>query len=452
MFFNQASHHNTHTSSTESIHVLEALLKDLNTGSITESNSESWEDERIPPLLNRVVGEIHRKRTALLLNLNRVLQRMTEMEFVASTNDLVQDQNSALHHISEASEKLAHQAHEISQLAVSAAERSENTIGITESSTDQVRISFDEVDKAIEKIVVINNKTDHLLEKARNINDITGIVKAIADQTNLLALNAAIEAARAGEQGKGFAVVADEIRSLAENTKKSVEDIQHNIQSLTGIMMETVEEISSANSGFMKATEQAGSAVKSLGKINEEIEIMSRTLTQISATTKEQDSLIRSFAAGFRQSNEVSQKIVEQVNHIGRFIWDTSVIADKVKAQEFSQQKITEISDLMEIFITDHRMWTWRLYNMYMGFLDLDPKSVPDHTMCNLGKWVRKQKNVDNVNINFSQLEEPHARFHSLAKDTAEAIKRRDMESAHRLLVQVDEASDRVIKILNSYK
>ena len=73
-------------------------------------------------------------------------------------------------------------------------------------------------------------KLTEAMEQLRSIdriNVLSNSVLTITSQTNLLALNAAIEAARAGEAGKGFAVVADEIRKLAEDSRKTVDQIKH---------------------------------------------------------------------------------------------------------------------------------------------------------------------------------------------------------------------------------
>lgn len=93
--------------------------------------------------------------------------------------------------------------------------------------------------KGMEAIYNLSTKTKENSNFSSKINDIildsqnetekisklSETISQISDQTNLLALNAAIEAARAGESGRGFAVVADEVRKLAEQTAKSVNEI-----------------------------------------------------------------------------------------------------------------------------------------------------------------------------------------------------------------------------------
>ncbi|MGP1450368.1 MAG: methyl-accepting chemotaxis protein [Wolinella sp.] len=119
----------------------------------------------------------------------------------------------------------------VDEMGESAISASEN-LKESKQSLELISVSMDDV----------NQKADALISNSRDIQSIIRIIKDIADQTNLLALNAAIEAARAGEHGRGFAVVADEVRKLAENTAKSLSQIEAN----TGVLAQGINEMSEA--------------------------------------------------------------------------------------------------------------------------------------------------------------------------------------------------------------
>jgi methyl-accepting chemotaxis protein len=76
-----------------------------------------------------------------------------------------------------------------------------------------------------EKVQQISQQITHLTDQVHQINQMASLVSDIANQTNMLALNASVEAVRAGKRGKGFGVVAGEIKKLADQSRKTAEDI-----------------------------------------------------------------------------------------------------------------------------------------------------------------------------------------------------------------------------------
>ncbi len=102
-----------------------------------------------------------------------------------------------------------------------------NTVGLKAVTT--LRDKSKETYETSEKIFAVVEK---LTNTTKDIGLFVESIENIAEQTNLLALNAAIEAARAGEAGKGFAVVADEVRKLADQSRKSTEEINNMMESI----------------------------------------------------------------------------------------------------------------------------------------------------------------------------------------------------------------------------
>ena len=165
-------------------------------------------------------------------------------QIVDSLNNALSRINDTAGQVSEESKRMASDAEVLSSGAVeqaSAVEELSASIQELAGQVDRTSADADNARKsstdAANQLEICNQKMGDLTKAMDEISNasqqIGGIIKTIEDisfQTTLLALNAAVEAARAGEAGKGFAVVAEEVKSLANKSSDSAQNITELIE------------------------------------------------------------------------------------------------------------------------------------------------------------------------------------------------------------------------------
>jgi methyl-accepting chemotaxis protein len=178
----------------------------------------------------------------------------------------------------------------------------------TESAVNQLAES---IDQAVETIKDLNEQT-------KNIGSVLDVIRGVAEQTNLLALNAAIEAARAGEQGRGFAVVADEVRTLAQRTQQSTQEIDKMIEALQISSESAVKSIENSRRHADHTVENTQGSVELMELVTQAVGEINGMNTAIASVCSEQENVI----------NEISKNISNILLASNEAVDDSAKAAD----------------------------------------------------------------------------------------------------------------------------
>jgi methyl-accepting chemotaxis protein len=229
--------------------------------------------------------------------------------------------------IASATEEMSVSVKSVMENMLTASEGAKNASDETVNGENAVTVSMQGINHTALEVARVGETITELNEKVGDILGMVDVIKAVAEQTNLLALNAAIEAARAGEQGRGFAVVADEVRSLAQRTQTSTQEIANVVDVLRTSSQKAFSSIESGNRQATEAVANAQQISDVLSKIVKNIKSVDDVTRVIATSTQEQSTVIQSINVNVANIDDQARENVVGAEQLSASSLQLSTIA-----------------------------------------------------------------------------------------------------------------------------
>lgn len=295
------------------------------------------------------IGEMYMAYNTMLDNVSKLLNSVqnvsknTELHLntvvtaISDTNQGVNEQYKDIELVAAAMTEMTATVQEVAKNALEAERAATETDSNARNGGDIVCQSGEQAVQMQGSLQETEQIISELEQETLEVGKVTLVITGIAEQTNLLALNAAIEAARAGEQGRGFAVVADEVRTLAQRTQQSTQEIQVIIERLQKKADSAVSSMMQSTTLAEKNGQLTQNAAEALDQIINATETISSMNTMISTAAAEQNSVVI----------DIDNRIINISDMASQSKTDTQRV---VEATENIRTEVNQLNDLVSHF------------------------------------------------------------------------------------------------------
>lgn len=406
----------------------------IDQGLLTECYSEK--------LVEQVVGGIY-----------HLMEKNSKITFVKNLVQLIDSQNTEIQNISTSSEELSASIAEIAVASSTILNKTNNSVQEAEDMKQALTEALDEIMLTEATFTDIVEKFSRLQASIATIEDIVRLINGIADQTNLLALNASIEAARAGEHGKGFAVVAQEVRKLAESTLQSLQKVNESVTDLKFFSKDVSDSINHTSDTVRTSTLDAKEAVSLFENLVQNIYEVNEDVSHTATITEEQSAAVDEISNRMLEIATLSEQFSDLGHDTGRAIFDLGQHINELRLTIIGQNNI-QLSSRAVLLLskTDHLLWKWRVYNLFLGLESLQPEEVSTHEECRLGQWYNNAETIERFGKSeyYRKLDAHHEMVHTSAYRAALAYKNGNMIEAEQALAELELASEEVISCIDN--
>jgi methyl-accepting chemotaxis protein len=189
---------------------------------------------------------------------------------------------------------------------------------VIDQNSKEGQTAADKMSRIIELTNESSAKVKNLAAKSEKITSVVEVIRSISEKTNLLALNAAIEAARAGESGRGFAVVAEEVRRLAEDSAKSLEEIDKLIGEIQEDIHITVASIDDSAIEIEEGRSVVDSSLSALSKISYKVQEVAAVAEQNAFATDQAYAAVEQQTTATKEISSSSQNIALMAEQLAK--------------------------------------------------------------------------------------------------------------------------------------
>ncbi|WP_163192427.1 methyl-accepting chemotaxis protein [Clostridium thermarum] len=211
----------------------------------------------------------------------------------------------------------------------------------------EIKNKTDESLKVSEELYTINqSKITDAINEGKIVNEVRIMAETIgqiAEQTNLLSLNAAIEAARAGEHGRGFAVVADEVRKLADQSSRTVTQIQNIVVRVQAAF----DNLSKAATDVLKYVKENVRPdytyfVEASNEYAKDAELISKVSNDIANSAVEVAEAMKQIGVAMQRVSETTQEDLDNSESISISIAETARALEEIAKTATNQAQMSE--------------------------------------------------------------------------------------------------------------
>jgi methyl-accepting chemotaxis protein len=250
-------------------------------------------------------------------------QTSANLDSIASNVETLQSGTyataSSLETLHQAAQQVGRNAGESQEIADRTASEAGAGVGSmreTVSTMTEIRETFDRIQEAV----------GGLSQKSEAIGGIVRVINEVSQEIGMLALNADIIAAQAGQHGKAFSVVAQQVKSLAQRTSRSADEIGALVRRVQTETDDAVQSVGAGSKRVEEGVQRSREAGEMLGRISSSAQISAQMAREIATATDAQGAEIRivdeAMAKVHAMVDQIRESTVEQ-GRAGRGITET---------------------------------------------------------------------------------------------------------------------------------